>query len=159
MENVKGMLSSSVGGTQIFKNVMADLQGAAGPDSYRLVALCRENDLDFGEEPKPAEFLVRAEEHGVPQARHRVIIVGLRSDIARAVPPEFVPRLRRHSRRCRPRDRQPPVRHAPRGSGRAELRAEQSGGWRRSGTRRQPLREKEVVRAVYVRSAQPNDAR
>ncbi|MER2507910.1 MAG: DNA cytosine methyltransferase [Amaricoccus sp.] len=76
---------------------MADLKGAAGPGSYRLVALCRENRLDFNEEPKPAEFLVRAEEHGVPQARHRVIIVGLRSDIVREVPAEFVPRLRRHS--------------------------------------------------------------
>lgn len=70
MENVKGMLSSSVGGMQIFKKVMADLQGAAGPDSYR-------------QEPKPAEFLVRAEEHGVPQARHRVIIDGLRSSKTR----------------------------------------------------------------------------
>lgn len=97
MENVKGMLSSSVGGTQIFKKVLSDLQDAAGPDSYRLVALSPPNVVDLGEEPKPAEFLVRAEEHGVPQARHRVIIVGLRSDIARAVPPEFMPRLKRHS--------------------------------------------------------------
>lgn len=93
MENVKGMLSSSVGGKQIFKQVMSDLQGAAGPDSYRLVALCRSRGLDLGEEPRPADFLVRAEEHGVPQTRHRVIIVGLRSDIARGVPSEFMPRL------------------------------------------------------------------
>lgn len=93
MENVKGMLSSSVGGKQIFKQVMSDLQGAAGPDSYRLVALCRSRELDLGEEPKPADFLVRAEAHGVPQTPHRVIIVGLRSDIARGVPSEFMPRL------------------------------------------------------------------
>lgn len=97
MENVKGMLSSSVGGKQIFKQVMADLQGAAGPDSYRLVALCGSRELDLGEEPKPADFLVRAEEHGVPQTRHRVIIVGLRNDIARGVPSEFMPRLGPHS--------------------------------------------------------------
>lgn len=97
MENVKGMLSSSVGGKQIFKQVMRDLQDAAGPGSYRLVALCRSRGLDPAEERKPADFLVRAEEYGVPQTRHRVIIVGLRSDIARAVPAEFMPHLSPHS--------------------------------------------------------------
>jgi DNA (cytosine-5)-methyltransferase 1 len=34
------------------------------------------------EAEQPSDFIVRAEEFGVPQRRHRVIIVGLRSDLA-----------------------------------------------------------------------------
>jgi DNA (cytosine-5)-methyltransferase 1 len=32
-------------------------------------------------DPTPADFIVKAEEYGVPQARHRVIIVGVRKDV------------------------------------------------------------------------------
>ena len=93
MENVKGMLSSSVGGKQIFRQVMTDLRNAAGPDSYRLVALSSSKPLDV--DPEPSDFIVRVEEHGVAQARHRVIIVGIRNDIAAAVPVDLLPRLAR----------------------------------------------------------------
>ena len=89
MENVKGMLSSSVEGLAIFEQVVSDLE-RAGPD-YRLVSLStiRQTDLN----PEPKDFVIRAEDHGVPQARHRVIIVGVRSDIAT----EFTPRLQRRN--------------------------------------------------------------
>lgn len=87
MENVKGMLSSSVQGRAIFAAVTHDLRNAG----YRLFALTSEGL--FGAEPGPKDFIVRTEEHGVPQARHRVIIVGLRIDVAEPLPLQLAPRL------------------------------------------------------------------
>lgn len=91
MENVKGMLSSSVDGeNRIFDQVLRDLRGERrGGESYRLIALDprRRRQLDLGTfEPRAADFIVRAEDFGVPQARHRVIVVGLRSDLAADLP-------------------------------------------------------------------------
>lgn len=79
MENVKGMLSSHVHGGPIFERVFEDLKSAG--DGYVLIPLTAEGDLLLDHQAK--DFVVRAEEHGVPQARHRVFIVGLRSDLAR----------------------------------------------------------------------------
>ncbi|MFN7056481.1 DNA cytosine methyltransferase [Hyphomonas sp.] len=74
MENVKGMLSSKVGGGRIFESVMRDLQDCG----YRLVAFCQSGFLSL--DPAPSDFLIRAEEFGIPQRRHRVIVMGLRKD-------------------------------------------------------------------------------
>lgn len=87
MENVKGILSSSVDGhSRIFDKVLADLRADRGDGvRYELIALApRSRRLpEVGRlRPAAADFLVRAEDFGVPQARHRVIIVGIRSDIA-----------------------------------------------------------------------------
>lgn len=79
MENVKGMLSSSLDGGSVFDMILADLRDAAGKDSYRLVALSPGGSGELALEPRPAQFVVRSENHGVPQARHRVIIVGIRN--------------------------------------------------------------------------------
>jgi DNA (cytosine-5)-methyltransferase 1 len=92
MENVKGMLSSSVDGeNRIFDQVLRDLRGERpGATEYRLVALDPRSrrQLDPSAfEPRPADFIVRAEDFGVPQARHRVIVVGLRADVAEGLPP------------------------------------------------------------------------
>ncbi|WP_405405055.1 DNA cytosine methyltransferase [Paracoccus sp. Ld10] len=78
MENVKGMLSSKVDGGGIFTRVLDDLEGAA--DGYRLLPLTVPSPAD-GSRAQARDFLVRAEEHGVPQARHRVIILGIRRDV------------------------------------------------------------------------------
>ena len=91
MENVKGMLSSSVDGeNRIFDQVLRDLRGdRAEGDVYRLIALDPRSrrQLDLGAfEPRASDFIVRAEDFGVPQARHRVIVVGLRSDLAADLP-------------------------------------------------------------------------
>lgn len=81
MENVKGMLSSTLDGKRIFQSVLADLETAA-PEGYSLFGLDpRSNSQELFKIPEPSDFLVRAEEFGVPQARHRVIIVGIRSDL------------------------------------------------------------------------------
>ena len=78
MENVKGMLSSSVEGLAIFEHVVSDLKRAGS--GFRLISLSAGVQSD--ENPEPKDFVIRAEEYGVPQARHRVIIVGIRSDLA-----------------------------------------------------------------------------
>ena len=79
MENVKGMLSSSLDGGSVFDMILADLKDAAGKESYRLVALSPGGEGELALEPRPAQFVVRAENHGIPQARHRVIILGIRN--------------------------------------------------------------------------------
>jgi DNA (cytosine-5)-methyltransferase 1 len=84
MENVKGMLSSSVDGERVFDKVLDDLS-KVGNGSYRLVPLApRSGQSLFARMVRPPafDFVVRAEDHGIPQSRHRVIIVGIRADIA-----------------------------------------------------------------------------
>lgn len=97
MENVKGMLSSAVNGDGIFTRVMEDLQNVAGADSYKLVALdpdSADRKVD-GSCPAPRDFVIRAEKHGIPQARHRVFVVGIRADLADNAPVCGLPRLER----------------------------------------------------------------
>jgi DNA (cytosine-5)-methyltransferase 1 len=92
MENVKGMLSAAVQGNAIFEQVMSDLKNAGGKDNYQLFALGA-GGQHSATGPRPQDFVVRAEQHGVPQARHRVIIVGLRRDIVDGLPERLWPRL------------------------------------------------------------------
>lgn len=79
MENVKGMLSSKVDGGGIFHRVLDDL-AEAGP-GYKLVPMAAPPHVGEGH-PAARDFILRAEDHRVPQARHRVIVVGFRKDIA-----------------------------------------------------------------------------
>jgi len=93
MENVKGILSSSVDGrNRIIDNVLSDLRGERhGAARYRLFALAPRGNSQVGHgdrELSSNDFVVRAEDHGVPQARHRVIILGLREDVAEDLPDE-----------------------------------------------------------------------
>jgi DNA (cytosine-5)-methyltransferase 1 len=79
MENVTGMLSSSLSSGLIFRRILDDLSNAGG--GYVLVALSPQNHQQpelISSEPRPSDFIVRGEEFGLPQARHRVIVVGIR---------------------------------------------------------------------------------
>jgi DNA (cytosine-5)-methyltransferase 1 len=87
MENVRGILSAKVGGRRIFEDILRDLRhpgrvvaGSGTPHEnleYRIHSLVVE-----GEDLKPEDYLIRSEQYGVPQTRHRVILLGVRSDIA-----------------------------------------------------------------------------
>lgn len=100
MENVKGMLSSSVNGRRIFDQVLIDLQHAAGDDSYELFALAPGGPKRLMRTATQAgDYVIRAEDFGVPQARHRVIVVGVRRDLADGLAVINRPRLDRRPKR------------------------------------------------------------
>ncbi len=86
MENVKGLLSAKIGGEPIINRIVGDLASpkkavgnSANGLGYKLYSLS-EDEMP-GEEVDPRLFLVRAEDYGVPQARHRMFIVGIRKDL------------------------------------------------------------------------------
>lgn len=90
MENVKGILSARINGKRIFHTILKDLEnpdqvfGAVTGHRYRIHSLV--SDTVFDSESKienidPRDFIIRSEEYGIPQARHRVILLGIRDDI------------------------------------------------------------------------------
>lgn len=98
MENVKGILSASVGGQRIFQTILRDLadpdaalkQTAAG-SGYKIYSLSHPTSFSKCSTSAPIDvhdFILKAEEYGIPQARHRVILLGVREDI-RAIPEQL----------------------------------------------------------------------
>jgi DNA (cytosine-5)-methyltransferase 1 len=88
IENVKGLLSAKVKQERIFDRILADLRNPSAampgfaPVQYNLYPLAADRgDLLGGFDPE--DFVLCAEKHGVPQARHRIIILGVRADIQR----------------------------------------------------------------------------
>lgn len=88
MENVKGMLSSTVNSERVFELLMEDLSslGTTGGHKYEIFAIrIADRQISLRRARTPSDFIVRAEDFGVPQRRHRVILVGIRADMARGV--------------------------------------------------------------------------
>lgn len=79
MENVKGMLSSTHGGSGIFERIMADLSSPGKDLAYGIRSFVVPGNT---ENLSPMDFVIEAEKFGIPQCRHRVILFGVRSDIA-----------------------------------------------------------------------------
>lgn len=92
MENVKGLLSATLENQRIFEHILDDLRSPSQAvlrenrhvadrrrrTSYNLFA------IGYNEESTTEDlrrFIVRMERHGIPQARHRLIILGIRSDL------------------------------------------------------------------------------
>jgi DNA (cytosine-5)-methyltransferase 1 len=75
MENVKGLNTAKVEGEKILPKILRDLTRAGA--GYELFSLGACGELLLPEEPV-TDFLIRAEKYGVPQSRHRVIILGIR---------------------------------------------------------------------------------
>lgn len=91
MENVKGILSANVDGERIFHKILDDLRcptrAVRGTDrrtDYHVVPLVVDGHSGylFRELNEPRDFVIRAEHYGIPQARHRVILLGIRDDLA-----------------------------------------------------------------------------
>jgi DNA (cytosine-5)-methyltransferase 1 len=88
MENVKGILSSKVDDEKIFPKILNDLKcpgkavGKKIRSKYKIYSFVKEAvdhaDPDYEDS---SDFIIRAEDYGIPQARHRVILLGVREDI------------------------------------------------------------------------------
>ncbi len=95
MENVRGLLSCQLDQKHIIHRILEDLSRpgesacGAGNYSYTIHSLvahaCYEPGMDASNMDLK-KFVVQCEEYGVPQARHRVILVGIREDITSALP-------------------------------------------------------------------------
>lgn len=68
MENVKGLLSARHNGQDVFEHIYADMQDA-GYEIRSLVVKDPQN---------PVDYVVEAEKYGIPQMRHRVILLGVK---------------------------------------------------------------------------------
>lgn len=99
MENVKGLLSSKPGGNPIIKQIIEDLQAPAeavrdinhsnhkklrdtGYRLYSFVKAPQDNSLIEKTFSSPEDFVIESEKYGIPQRRHRVIILGVRNDLS-----------------------------------------------------------------------------
>lgn len=89
LENVKGILTSRVSGDLIFPSILRDLSDPAGSmgwtgPKYRIHSISSDEYFEHGHEPHEydaSKYVVKAEYYGLPQARHRVILIGVREDI------------------------------------------------------------------------------
>ncbi|REJ76210.1 MAG: DNA (cytosine-5-)-methyltransferase [Acidobacteria bacterium] len=99
MENVKGILSSRLDNDYAIERILCDLvapyEALAAELSSGYTSLLDKNlkykiysftSPDFSLE-RPKDLLIRCEDYGIPQKRHRVLILGIREDL------EMFPRL------------------------------------------------------------------
>ena len=90
MENVKGLLSATVKNKKIFEKIVEDLKNprkAIGHSkkkprgvkaTYRLFSVLQPEAYDGN---NLSDFVIKMEDHGIPQKRHRLIILGIRDDL------------------------------------------------------------------------------
>lgn len=92
MENVKGILSSKVHNKRIFHTILTDLcnpdkaLGKAEGLGYRIHSVTIPTVFHKSLDPEQIDvrdFVVKSEEYGIPQSRHRVILLGVREDLNR----------------------------------------------------------------------------
>lgn len=88
MENVKGILSATLQNERIFDRILADLVSPltslsmdGEPLRYRIVPIVDSPKRGFDGNRNPTDFVVPCEKYGVPQQRHRVILIGIREDL------------------------------------------------------------------------------
>jgi DNA (cytosine-5)-methyltransferase 1 len=81
MENVKGLLSAELNGEKIFTKILNDLQHPSSvfpefkSSAYKIYSLVKSNIKS------DSDYLIKSEDYGIPQKRHRVILLGVREDI------------------------------------------------------------------------------
>ena len=98
MENVKGLLSARTKSDSVFENIINDLSDPVKAHrseyrsngvslkcpGYRIFSLVAESgSFDANNNPvfRPEDYLIYSEKHGIPQTRHRVILLGIRNNI------------------------------------------------------------------------------
>jgi len=84
MENVKGILSSTPLGTPIFEKILGDLKSPTTEGcQYNIYSLSTPPASVDDNAPRynARDFTIKSEQYGIPQCRHRVILIGIRTDI------------------------------------------------------------------------------
>jgi DNA (cytosine-5)-methyltransferase 1 len=98
MENVKGLLSAKTKKSFVFSKILQDLAnpvsinnfvigkngeqpGCLGYKIYSLISKPESLDLEYNPIFQHKDFVIQAEKYGIPQTRHRVILLGIRKDI------------------------------------------------------------------------------
>lgn len=98
MENVKGLLSAKTEQSPVFSKILNDLAdpvnaylseyrsnsivlNCPGYRIYSLVASPSAFDLHGNPVFSNKDFVIQCEKHGIPQTRHRIILLGIRNDI------------------------------------------------------------------------------
>ena len=97
MENVVGLLSSEINGSLVFEKIRRDLEnpvaafrGLKGNSNhklqemnYKICSLVKKPNYNLFGMPEfnPKDFIIKFEKYGIPQSRHRVILLGIRDDI------------------------------------------------------------------------------
>ncbi len=76
MENVKGLLSSRHSGNPMFEKIIADISSPMEGLEYEIRSFTKRGSSDTLE---PKDYLIHSERHGIPQSRHRVILLGVRN--------------------------------------------------------------------------------
>ena len=95
MENVKGLLSATYGGDSTFARMVSDLSSptVAVRESvtgrkpavrrgaeYNILSLV--HPCKGTEDLRPSQYVIESEKFGIPQRRHRVILLGVRADLS-----------------------------------------------------------------------------
>jgi DNA (cytosine-5)-methyltransferase 1 len=104
MENVKGILSANLKEERVFTRIVEDVQDPAAAlgregrtvrrgrvHGYRVFSLTENRTIGNG---SLRGAVIQAERYGIPQARHRVILLGLRDDLRVLTPQVLRPRSR-----------------------------------------------------------------
>lgn len=85
MENVKGLLSATHSGERMIEKIIEDfrdpgkaLKRKMNDVGYNLFSLSEKKSTKRFE---PEDFVIKCEKFGIPQARHRLLILGVRNDI------------------------------------------------------------------------------
>lgn len=96
MENVKGLLSTEINGLNMFGKILRDLKvpreaiangsPEASPVRYEIFSLSSSKSLSS---LKAEDYIVKSEHFGIPQKRHRVFLLGVRSDLVQFCPKDM----------------------------------------------------------------------
>ena len=91
MENVQGLLSAKVNSEKVFHIILRDLKNPStvfndiDSPKYKIYSLTTEPEsLDIFNESlykQDRDYLIESDLYGIPQKRHRVILLGIREDI------------------------------------------------------------------------------
>jgi len=108
MENVAGLLSATFSGAPIFDRIIADLSAPSAALREPMAIPTRRirqysiysfaHGIDGTDDMSPQDYVIEAEKFGIPQNRHRVILLGIRCDLVKprgfCLHPSGAPRVR-----------------------------------------------------------------